>query len=292
MIESLTGEAVFVFRDLAKNPNVLSARRYAQFSEWVENAEKTRQGTSMSPRDRQANQYDKAEELITWNTFAPLLKVGPRVKDTLIVDMINLGLQKDAAEYLDEWGFNVQFEKTLPPPPSYLNHLRSTVANHPVRYLRLDAEGKETLEGDTHADIVFENSRLLVLGEVKFMSDIQTGVTYDPNRNQLARLIDTGVRAARNKKLAVILFSPESVYRSKSRLYYYKLKDYRESIENLRADLPHRSLEEITKTFIGTGWVPLEFAASTIHRTAVEQGLLVKEDSQKFYEERKIKLSI
>lgn len=290
MIELLTGEAVFIFRDLARN--VLSAARYAKYAEWVENAEKTRQGASISPMDRHTNQYDKAEELITWNTFAPLLKVDPRVKDTLIADIVNLALQKDAAEYLDEWGFNVQFEKTLPPPPSYLNHLRSTVANHPVRYVRLDAEGKETLEGDTHADIVFENSGLLVLGEVKFMSDIQWGVTYDPNRNQLARLIDTGIRAARDKKLAVILFSPESVYRSKSRLYYYKLKDYRESIENLRADIPHRSLEEITKTLIGTGWVPLEFAASTIHRKAVEQGLLVKEDSHKFYEERKIKLSI
>jgi hypothetical protein len=29
-----------------------------------------------------------------------------------------------------------------------------------------------------------------------------------------------------------------------------------------------------------------------IHRKAVEQGLLAKEDSQKFYEERKIRLSI
>jgi hypothetical protein len=242
--------------------------------------------------DRHTNQYDKAEELITWNTFAPLRKMTPGIKDALIADIVNLALQKNTAEYLDEWGFNVQFERTLPPPPSYLNHLRLTVANHPVRYVRLDAESKETLEGDTHADIVFENSRLLVLGEVKFMSDIQWGVTYDPNRNQLARLIDTGIRAARDKKLAVILFSPESAYRSKSRLYYYKLKDYRESIENLRADIPHRSLEEITKTLIGTGWVPLEFAASTIHKKAVEQGLLVKEDSHKFYEERKIKLSV
>jgi hypothetical protein len=290
VIDVLTGEAVFIFRDLARN--VLSSARYAQYKEWVENAERARQDRSMSRRDGNMNQYDKAEELITWNTFAPLLKVAPRIKDTLIADIVNLGLQKDATEYLDDWGFNVQFEKTLPPPPSYLNHLRSTVTNHPVRYVRLDAEGKETLEGDTHADIAFENSRLLVLGEVKFMSDIQWGVTYDPNRNQLARLIDTGIRAARDKKLAVILFSPESVYHSKSRLYYYKLKDYRESIGNLRADISHRSLEEITKTLIGTGWVPLEFAASAIHRKAVERGLLVKEDSHKFYEERRIDISI
>ena len=124
------------------------------------------------------------------------------------------------------------------------------------------------------------------------MSDIQWGVTYDPNRNQLARLIDTGIRAARDKKLAVILFSPESVYQAKNRLYYFKLRDYRDSLQNLKADLPHRSFEEITKTFIGTGWVALEYAASTIHRKAVEQGLLDKVDLQKFYEERKIKLSI
>lgn len=281
---------MFIFRDLARN--VLSAARYAKYSEWVETAEKNRRGVSMSRTNRHTSQYDTAEELITWNTFAPLLKMGQRFKDMLIADIVNLGLQKDAAEYLDEWSFKVQFEKTLPPPPSYLNHLQSTVANHPVRYVRLGAEGKEILEGDTHVDIAFENSRLLVLGEVKFMSDIQWGITYDPNRNQLARLIDTGIRAARDKKLAVILFSPESIYCSKSRLYYYKLKDYRESMENLRTDIPHRSLDEITKTLIGTGWVSLEFAASTIHRKAVEQGLLVKEGSHKFYEERKIKFSI
>ena len=290
MIELLTREAVFIFSDLARN--VLSAARYAKYAEWVQNAKKTRQDAPMSPMDRYTNQYDKAEELITWNTFAPLLKVGPRVKDMLIADIVNLGLQKDTTEYLDEWGFKVHFEKTLPPPPSYLKHIRSTVANHPVRYVRLSAEGKEILEGDTHVDVAFENAKLLVLGEVKFMSDIQWGVTYDPNRNQLARLIDTGISEARDKKLAVILFSPESAYRSKSRLYYYKLKDYSESIENLRADMPHRSLEEITKTLIGTGYVPLEFAASTIHKKAIEQGLLAKEDSYRFYEERRIKLSI
>ena len=281
---------MFVFRDLAKD--VLSDARYTKYKEWVENAEKARKAISASHQDRRGNQYDRAEELITWNTFAPLRKITPQVKNSLIADIISAGLQKDVAEYLDKGGFNVQFEKILPSPPSYLDYVRSTVANHPVRYLRLEAEGKEVLEGDTHADVVFENSKLLVIGEVKFMSDIQYGVTYDPNRNQLARLIDTGIRAAREKKLAVILFAPYSLYHAKSRLYYYKLKDYRESSENLRADLPHRKMEEITKTFIGTGWVSLEFAASTIHRKAVEQGLLAKEDLQKFYEERKIALSI
>lgn len=283
---------MFIFRDLAQNRRVLSPARYAKYADWVENAKKTIQDETISRMDRHTNQYDKAEELITWNTFAPLLKLNARIKDTLIADIVTLGLQKDCTEYLDEGEFKAQFERTLVSPPAYLKHLRSTVATHPVRYVRLDAEGKETLEGETHTDIVFENSKLLVLGEVKFMSDIQYGVTYDPNRNQLARLIDTGIHAACGRKLAVILFSPESLYRSKSRLYYYKLRDYCESIENLRADIPHRSLEEITKTLIGTGWVPLEFAASTIHGKAVEQGLIVKEDSQKFYEERKITLSI
>ena len=289
MTRVLTG-AVFILRDLAKN--TLSPARYAKYDEWIRNSERTRRDGFKSHNDRYANQYDKAEELITWNTFAPLLKLTPQVQDKLIVELVNAGLQIDIADHIDEWGFKIQFERTLPSPPSYLNHVQSTVANHPVRYVRLEAEGKETLEGDTHVDIAFENSRLLILGEVKFMSDIQWGVTYDPNRNQLARLIDTGLRAARDKKLAIILFTPDSIYHAKSRLYYYKLKEYRESIENLRADLPHRKLEEITKTLIGTGWVPLEFAASTIHRKAIEQGLVVREDSKKFYEERKIALTI
>jgi hypothetical protein len=136
---------------------------------------------------------------------------------------------------------------------------------------------------------------LLVLVEVKFTSDIQCDVRYDPVRNQLARLIDADIDASRGKKLAVLLLSPEWWYRSRNRVYFYKLDDYRASMENVRADIPHRSLGEITDTLLGVGWVSLEYAASTVHRKAIELGLLTKEEVQQvreFYEEKRIRLTI
>jgi hypothetical protein len=78
----------------------------------------------------------------------------------------------------------------------------------------------------------------------------------------LARLIDAGINASDGRELVVLLLSPEWGYRSRNRLYRYKLDDYRGSRENVRADIPHRSLAEITNILLGVGWVPLEFAAA------------------------------
>jgi hypothetical protein len=66
-------------------------------------------------------------------------------------------------------------------------------------------------------------------------------------------------------------------------------------MENVRVDIPHRSLAEITNTLLGVGWVPLEFAASTVHKKAIELGLLAKGEVrqvQDFYEERRIRLTM
>lgn len=154
---------------------------------------------------------------------------------------------------------------------------------------------KEILEGNTHVDLALTNSKFLVLVEVKFMSDIQSDVRYDPVRNQLARLIDAGIDASHGRKLGVLLLSPEWGYKSRNRLYCYKLDDYRESMENVRTDIPHRSLTEIANALLGVGWVSLEFAASTIHKKAKELELLTKEDAQQvqdFYEERGIDMTL
>jgi hypothetical protein len=286
-------KALFLFQDLARSN--LSNARYVKYLNWVKTADQVRQGSLGTLTVAQANQYDKTEELITWNTFAPLLRMEKTTRDKTVSEIIREGLSKDVDEYHDAKGFGLQFEYTIPSPRLYLEHLRQFVRDHPVKYVRDEARDKEILEGNTHVDLALMNSKLLVLVEVKFMSDIQSDVRYDHVRNQLARLIDAGIDASDGRKLGVLLVSPEWGYKSRNRLYCYKLDDYRESMENVRTDIPHRSLTEIANALLGVGWVSLEFAASTIHRKAKELGLLSKEDAQQvqgFYKERRIDMTL
>jgi len=91
-------------------------------------------------------------------------------RDSTASAIIREGLRRDIDEYLDDEGFRLQFEKILPSPQSYLEQLRLSVSSHPVKYIR--EEAKEILEGNTHVDLALMNSKLLVLVQVKFTSDI------------------------------------------------------------------------------------------------------------------------
>lgn len=93
-------------------------------------------------------------------------------RDSTASAIIREGLRRDVDEYLDDEGFRLQFEKILPSPQSYLEQLRLSVSSHPVKYIREEAKDKEILEGNTHVDLALMNSKLLVLVQVKFTSDI------------------------------------------------------------------------------------------------------------------------
>jgi hypothetical protein len=286
-------KTLLLFQDIAGK--TLGDARYAKYLRWVTTADNARRGSLGTLTTEQANQYDKAEELITWNTFAPLLKMEKTARNSTALEIIKAALSKDIGEYFDDEDLRLQFEYTIPSPRSYTEQLRKSVCNHPVKYLREEAKDKEILEGNTHVDLALINSKLLVLVEVKFTSDIQVDVKFDPIRNQLARLVDAGMEASRGRKLVVLLVSPEWGYKSKNRLYCYKVDEYRASMENVRADIPHRSLGEITNTLLGVAWVSLEFVASTVHKKAKALGMLTREEVQQirvFYEEKRIRLII
>ena len=56
-----------IYQDIANK--VLTPRRTLKYRKWVEEAEKARETDLLNAKK---NQYDKAEELITFYTFAPL----------------------------------------------------------------------------------------------------------------------------------------------------------------------------------------------------------------------------
>ena len=85
----------------------LSKERKAKLVSWVEKSSKARLSDNSSDSiDRIKNQYDKAEELLTWYTFAPLLRMSQEQRDSTVKTLL-----KDIyPEVASEGGFEIGFE--------------------------------------------------------------------------------------------------------------------------------------------------------------------------------------
>jgi len=268
-----------LFENLAEK--YFTKERIRKFKDWIENANKARETKSLG---KKANQYDKAEELITFYTFAPL-ELGEKKKDVVqeILRLANVhGRVKGK--------INLSFEKQLRPPKGYLIWLTNEVKKHPVKYIR--EQGKKhiktgkRLETNTHVDAVIKTENLLILVEMKFTSDISTQTTFGSNRNQLARTIDVGISEAKKKgkRLVVLLCSPSEFYHKKSRFYYYKIQEYSD-FHKIKQDICWRELEEIQECLLATAWIPLEKVIKITYRNFSFSEL---EEAKRFFKERNL----
>jgi hypothetical protein len=145
---------------------------------------------------------------------------------------------------------------------------------------------KKPLETETHADAFIETNNLLILVEMKFISDISCQTTFNPTRNQLARLIDVGIQIARNKTkpLILLLSSPTELFESKNRLYYYKIKEYC-SYAEIQKDIRWRKQEDIEKNLLAVKWIPLEEVIKIFYKDFSHPD---KEEAMVFFRERKL----
>jgi hypothetical protein len=263
-----------------------SEERIEKFEKWIEDANYARKIPSQkgTVSDKKANQYYKAEELITFYTFAPLCLREDQPE--LVQEILKLANIKTEAEKITSLGF----ESQIRPPEGYLKWLANYVNEHPVKYVRKEAEDhvkhRKTLETNTHVDVTIESENLLLLIEMKFTSDISTQTTFNPNRNQLARLIDVGIEVAKkdNKKLVVLVCSPEEFFDRKSRLFYYKIRDYSDYRE-VKKDIEWRPQEEIEKYLLKVAWVPLEEVIRILYTGFSHSD---KAEALAFFEERKL----
>jgi len=255
------GKISLLFEDLAKKH--FTKARIQKYRNWVENANEARDKGSL---DERLNQYDKAEELLTFYAFAPLELREDRKE--VIEEILKLA---KVYESLEE-PLSLSFEKQFQSPKGYLKWLTKEVVGHSVRYIR--EEGKEhvrrgkMLEANTHVDAVFEAKNLLILVEVKFTSDISSQTTFNSNRNQLARTIDVGISEVKrnmNKKLVVLLCSPSKFYHEKSRLYYYKIQEYSD-FNRVKEDIVWRKLGDIEEHLLAVAWVPLERVIEIVYQ--------------------------
>ena len=264
--------------DLAKKH--LTPERTQKFKDWIDNANKARESGSLGSGD---NQYDKAEELITFYTFAPLdLRED---KKQVIQEILGFcGIREPVEEPL-----TLAFERQLSPPKGYLEWLAREVSKHSIRYVREQgrehAEARKPLETNTHVDVVLEAENMLILFEVKFTSDISSKTTFNAHRNQLARTIDAGISNLKNgQRLVVLLCSPSEFYRKKSRLYYYKLQEYTDFNE-IKDDIGWRELPDIQRHLLSVGWVPLEKVLEIVYRNLEHPEL---DEARAFFKERRL----
>jgi len=263
--------------------------RKEKYMKWVVNAERARKIGSL---DETLNQYDKAEEVLTWCTFAPLLRMNAEQRIVTINEFLNPRLSLDVVVSNP----CLNFEKMLLPSESYYDKMTT---DHPVKYIRETIESHRKkgilLEKHTHIDLLIETDELIIPIEAKFTSDIDYQRTYSCIRNQIARTIDVSIEAAKKarppKKVLFLLCVPRVLY-NEGRYYYYKMKDY-ESLENLKHDLPHQA-DFLDAYFNSANVFFWEDVASTVIRNAVKWNLLNTDELEalkEFYDERLIKLT-
>ena len=125
-------ELSLLFEELAEKHFKFNEARIQKYRTWVTNANKARTEGLM---DSKLNQYDKAEELITFYTFAPLeLREDKKEAIENILKLADVNKQLDGSVSL---GFEQQFN----PPTGFLKWLNNEVSRHPINYIR--KQGKE-----------------------------------------------------------------------------------------------------------------------------------------------------
>jgi hypothetical protein len=229
------------------------------------------------------NQYDKAEELITFYTFAPLVLSLNRV------GLINRILSLAKVSAYEENVADVKLEKLLPSPKGYLKWVKEEVKKHPVKYVREQANAhkpNQPLESDTHVDAFVETDKLAIFFEIKFTSDISYDTAFNPNRNQLARLVDVGLEFNKNngKEVLVILSTPRRFFEKKSRLYYYKIRDYADPAK-IAEDIEWRSISKIRDNVLAVTWIALEDLIEVLYRDFEHED---KQEALEFFRERNL----
>ncbi len=259
---------------------LIRPERKLKYKKWISNALEAR---SRNSRDKRSNQYDKAEELMTWYTFAPLLRMNDKQQaETLSKLFGKFGLKFNTP-------IEISFEKMLLPSLEYMDSIK----DHPVRYIRIQIGKYRTrpVEGYTHIDCYIETSDYIIPIEAKFMSDISYEVTYNPVRNQIARTIDVCLEEAKkkNKKVAFMLLVPKE-FDNPGRFYHYKMNDYQE-IEKLKNDLIHQD-ETMEKYYHSSNTLYWSETVSSIIQQSRKMHYLKKEleTYRNFFIERYIPL--
>lgn len=170
-------------------------------------------------------------------------------------------------------GLHLFFEPNLPSPISYKEWLKNNLITRQfIPYVLGRAKGSRVkYEGPTNVDAMLLNSNngFASIIEAKVLSDISSDITYDVVRNQIARNIDVMLEEnnqlcpflnKRDPEKTLFLLITPKLFKDKpsSRLYGYKLSEYKTNPQSLSDDLPHRNNFDWDNISSRLGWLTWE----------------------------------
>jgi hypothetical protein len=270
-----------LFREAAQGCFNPPEEKIQKLNTWVEQANSARSTGNLEPAP---NQYDKAEELITFYTFAPFVLSLNRV------GLANRILGLAGISPFEENVVGIGLERQYLPPAGYLQWFKKEVKSHPVRYIREQSDEhrktKKPVESRTHVDAVIETDKLIIFFEIKYTSDISHSTTFNPYRNQLARLIDVGLEEAKSsgKEVLVILSTPATLFERRSRLYYYKVQEYSDPLM-IQKDIGWRPVKQIEENLLAVKWIALEEIVNLLYKDFNHPD---KKEALEFFKERNL----
>jgi hypothetical protein len=217
---------------------------------------------------RKPRQIEKDERFWTASSLMTLFYSADMVKEFTNLfskaygdkPPININSWEDCFSGNRNKDIHLFFEANLPSPLLYKNWLQQNIKERQfIPYIlncafdEIKKEFRGDMEGPTNVDAILINSKngFSVIVEAKVLSDISISITYDSMRNQLARNIDVMLELNDNlceplnkrdpEKTLFLLITPELFKKNpKSRLYGYKINEYKSSPNSLFKDLPHR----------------------------------------------------
>jgi hypothetical protein len=191
-----------------------------------------------------------SEDWVTWNVVRLLLRRADwwerllgviRARNT---DHPDLGQGPATASVWDRCASPADYERAS----------RERMSRSADPSTRARAANPKPVEGATELDVTFSTARCLVYVEAKLGSDLSSGTTYDPERNQLARVIDVAIENAGARRPAVWMFVRSL---APHHSYIQLVRRYRMDAGALARDLPHRdrdTLQAIARTLTIVPW--------------------------------------
>jgi hypothetical protein len=251
-----------------------SANRYKEFFK-----EEKDLGTMNIGKMKKPCQIQKDETVWTASSLMTVYHGKNRTRDFVrLLEKAKLGY-RPKAEGFDSWdscfegNLHLYFEVKIPSPKSYRTWLKDNLRQRQLIPYILDSSGakKGTLEGGSYIDAMVINSDngFCITFEAKVLSDISTETNFDGLRNQIARNLDALIdrndrlRFPLNKRdpsrTVYLLITPASFKENPdSRLYGYKMREYRENPDAIGRDLPHRIGVDWDELSTRIGWITWE----------------------------------
>jgi len=259
-------------------------------------------GRDGRPTKKMRDLFDPlSEDAVTWSVFRCLQRFDSRYWLKILMEKA-FGTSCECADGI------VHFWRNAPPPKErliwlleHLDEMRVALSIGAQQYpdriarvkMRLDHWLEVArrghlrpgmlgcLEGDTELDALIEAPNFITAIEAKYTSDISLNTTWDTDRDQIGRVIDSGFTLSSEKEFYFLLVTDSKHHASgKQKSYERLIQYYQRDLEFLQRKLPHRAKKELQRLLGHVGWLTWSDIVVTIRQyeeiKTLEQRMLIE----------------